>query len=403
MIYRTNFKNRARSMTIALLVLVVALGCVATQTLTPTPPEVEMLPSTVAAPVVVAPPSDALSNLQTQVEAVYQAVGDSVVNISVTSISYDFFLNPIPQEGTGSGFVYDELGHIVTNYHVVENAELIQVICADGTSATAQLIGYDETYDLAVLRIDGDVTGEQKAPSAPIPLGDSDVLRVGQFVVAIGSPFGLEQTVTFGVISSLGRIIESPDGRYIGEAIQTDAAINPGNSGGPLLDLEGRVIGVNAQIVSPSQANAGIGFAIPVSMVRRVVPELIAEGRYRHSWMGIRYFPYGLNDQWSEQLRQVGMQDVPDQGLLIMYVDDNSPADLAGLRGGNRVVRLQNVELPIGGDVLVAIEGQPVNSPQDLIAYLETQTRVGDLVQVSVIRDGQELVLPLTLGERPVN
>jgi S1-C subfamily serine protease len=339
-----------------------------------------------------------LDNLQAQVEAVYQSVGDSVVNISVVNISYDFFMNPVPQEGSGSGFVYDDQGHIITNYHVVGTADSIQVIFADGTSVNAEVVGADATYDLAVLKI---MDGVEDLPViAPVSLADSDRLRVGQFVVAIGSPFGLEQTATFGIISSLGRIIESPDGRYIGEAIQTDAAINPGNSGGPLLDLQGRVIGVNAQIVSPSQASAGIGFAIPVNIVKRVIPELIQYGRYRHSWMGIRYFPYGLSPQWAKQFASVGV-DVPDHGLLILNVESGSPADRSGLRGGDRMIRLQNVELPVGGDVIIAIDGEPMDKPQDLIAYLETETRVGETIQVTVIRDGEELTVPLTLGERP--
>jgi len=191
--------------------------------------------------------------------------------MSVT-YAYDFFFNPVPQEGTGSGFIYDDEGHIVTNYHVVENAEELSVTLADGKTYPAESVGVDPSTDLAVLRIDVD-----ELPR-PAPLGESDNLRVGQFVVAIGNPFGLERTLTVGVISSLGRVIESPDGRFIGEVIQTDAAINRGNSGGPLLDLEGRVIGVNSQIVSPSGANAGIGFSVPVNAVRRVVPELIAQG-----------------------------------------------------------------------------------------------------------------------------
>jgi S1-C subfamily serine protease len=341
-----------------------------------------------------------LDDLQTQVEKVYQSVGNSVVNISVVSVSYDFFMNPIPQEGSGSGFVYDDQGHIITNYHVVGTAESIQVIFADGTSVAAEVIGSDATYDLAVLEVTDGI--EDMPALSPVALADSDQLSVGQFVVAIGSPFGLQQTATFGIISSLGRIIESPDGRYIGEAIQTDAPINPGNSGGPLLDLQGRVIGVNAQIVSPSQASAGIGFAIPVNIVKRVIPELIQYGRYRHSWMGIRYFPYGLSSQWAKQFDAVGV-DVPDHGLLILNVEPGSPAESSGLRGGDRMIRLQNVELPVGGDVIIALNGEPMEKPQDLVAYLETQTRVGDTIQVTVIRDGEELTLPLTLGERPTS
>jgi len=303
-----------------LVLLATSLGCIALQTvvpptLAPTPTTAPKVIAPTATPVNVVPVDVTVTELQTQVQAVYEAVGDSVVHISVTAVGYDFFFNAVPQEGSGSGFVYDEEGHIVTNYHVIENAQDIRVIFADGATYTGEVIGSDSTYDLAVIALPKEAREERTF--RPIPLGDSDAIRVGQFVVAIGNPFGLDQTVTFGVISSLRRVIESPDGRYIGEAIQTDAAINPGNSGGPLLDLEGRVIGVNAQIVSPSQANAGIGFAIPVNAVKRVVPDLIAEGRYRHSWMGIRFFPVALSKSVAESFAKLGVE-VPDHGILII-------------------------------------------------------------------------------------
>ena len=209
----------------------------------------------------------ALRSLEDEIIQVYENVGLGVVNITNRSYGYDFFFNPVPQEGTGSGFVYDTEGHIVTNFHVIEGAEELYVTLPDETSVTATLVGADPSNDLAVIKIDADL-----AQLHPVPLGESDNLRVGQFVVAIGNPFGLERTLTVGVVSALGRVIESPDERFIGEIIQTDAAINPGNSGGPLLDLAGRVIGVNTSILSPSRASAGIGFAVPVDTVRRVVP-----------------------------------------------------------------------------------------------------------------------------------
>lgn len=382
-----------------LLLLATSFGCLALQTLPPpavTPQaEVTVVTPPTPTPWIVAPPDDTIAELETQVEAVYTAVGDAVVNIAVTSIGYDYFFNPLPSEGSGSGFVYDAQGYIVTNYHVIENAQEIQVTFADGATFTGTVIGSDSTYDLAVIKIDaGDY------PLRPIPLGDSDVIRVGQFVVAIGNPFGLGQTVTFGVISSLGRVIESPDGRYIGEAIQTDAAINPGNSGGPLLDLEGRVIGVNAQIVSPSQANAGIGFAIPANAVKRVVPELISEGRYRHPWMGVRFFPVSLSQQLAASFTELGAE-VPDRGVLILGVEPDMPAAKAGLRGGNRSVNTPYGTIMVGGDAILAIDGVAVASPSKLIAYLETYTRPGETIQVTVLRDNEEITLPVTLGERP--
>lgn len=387
--------NKHSILTIAALVLISSLGCMAFTATTPSPIVITAtsVPETVQ-PAVVAPPSEALSNLETQVEAVYETVGDAVVNIAVTSIGYDFFFNAVPQEGSGSGFVYDTEGHIITNFHVIEEADEIQVTFADGITLAAEVVGSDPTYDLAVIKIDPNAY-----PSQLVTLGDSDALRVGQFVVAIGNPFGLEQTVTFGVISSLGRIIESPDGRFIGEAIQTDAAINPGNSGGPLLDLQGRVIGVNAQIVSPSRASAGIGFAIPVNIVKRVVPELIAYGRYRHAWMGVGFFPAGLNEALVDWFADLGAE-VPDHGVLLLTVERNSGADQAGLLGGNRMVNTQYGQLPVGGDIVVDINGTPIATPRDFIAYLETYTRPGDTVQVTILRNMEELVLPVVLGEK---
>lgn len=382
-----------------LLLMATSFGCLALQTLTPPavapPAEVTASIPPTPTPWIVAPPADTITDLETQVEAVYVATGDAVVNISVTSLGYDYFFNAVPQEGSGSGFVYDAQGYIVTNYHVIENAQEIQVTFADGAAFTGTVVGSDSTYDLAVIKIDaGDY------PLRPIPLGDSDVIRVGQFVVAIGNPFGLGQTVTFGVISSLGRVIESPDGRYIGEAIQTDAAINPGNSGGPLLDLQGRVIGVNAQIVSPSQANAGIGFAIPANAVKRVVPELISEGRYRHPWMGVRFFPVSLSQQVAASFAELGAE-VPERGVLILSVEPGTPAAKAGLRGGNRTVNTPYGSIMVGGDAIIAIDGVAIASPSKLIAYLETYTRPGETIQVTVLRNNEEITLPVTLGERP--
>jgi S1-C subfamily serine protease len=373
------------------------LGCgLPTQVLLPTATPRPTVPPTPTAvpPQVPTLPVEPVNALEDQVVAVYDSAGPAVVNISTIVIAYDFFMRPVPQEGgTGSGFLYDNEGHIVTNYHVVENAEELSVTLADGEVYPAEIVGADPSNDLAVVRIDAGNLPE------PIGLGNSDGLRVGEFVVAIGNPFGLERTLTVGVISSLGRVIQSPDGRFIGEAIQTDAAINPGNSGGPLLDLEGRVIGVNSQIISPSRASAGIGFAVPVNTVKRVVPQLIAKGRYAHPWLGVQ--PLGLTPERAQAFREAGM-DVPvDEGLLMIEVVSGGPADRAGIQGGDRIVQLGNVRLALGGDIITAINGEAVDDLQELTVYLETQTQVGDTVEVTIVRDGVEQNVQVTLAERP--
>jgi len=373
------------------------LGCgLPTQVLLPTATPAPTVPPTPTAvpPQVPTLPAEPVNALEDQVVAVYDSAGPAVVNISTIVIAYDFFMRPVPQEGgTGSGFLYDNEGHIVTNYHVVENAEELSVTLADGEVYPAEIVGVDPSNDLAVVRIDADDLPE------PIGLGESDDLRVGEFVVAIGNPFGLERTLTVGVISSLGRVIQSPNGRFIGEAIQTDAAINPGNSGGPLLDLEGRVIGVNSQIISPSRASAGIGFAVPVNTVKRVVPQLIAQGRYAHPWLGVQ--PLGLTPERAQAFREAGM-DVPvDEGLLMIEIVSGGPADRAGIRGGDRIVQLGNVRLALGGDIITAINGEAVDNLQELTVYLETQTQVGDTVEVTIVRDGVEQNVQVTLAERP--
>jgi S1-C subfamily serine protease len=347
-----------------------------------------------AAPAQPAAPSTSAVTLEDEIARVYDLVSPGVVNITNRSYGYDFFFRAVPQEGTGSGFVYDTEGHIVTNYHVIEGAEELNVTLPDETTVPAKVVGSDPSNDLAVIQIDASPDQLQ-----PVPLGDSDGLRVGRFVVAIGNPFGLERTLTVGVVSALGRVIQSPDNSFIGEIIQTDAAINPGNSGGPLLDLSGRVVGVNTSILSPSDASAGIGFAVPVSTVRRVVPELIARGYFPHPWLGISW--WSLTSDLSDILRQAGMNVPVDKGLLIVETSPNGPADAAGLRGGQRQVRLGRYIVPIGGDIITSIDGQPVATDRDLNLYLDTQTDIGQVVQVTIIRDGQEMTMPVTLTERP--
>lgn len=387
--------NRFRWMLVLLVVVGLTLACALPAAVLPTPTPAPTTPPTPtpAPPLLPTVPAEAFNALEAQVEAVYDMTAPAVVNITTRSIAYDFFMQPIPQEGTGSGFLYDDQGHIVTNYHVVENAEEVVVTFSDGRSFPAEIVGVDPSSDLAVVRV--------RAENLPRPLSlaDSDQLRVGQFVIAIGSPFGQVGTMTMGIISALGRVIQSPDGRFIGEAIQTDAAINPGNSGGPLLDLQGRVIGVNSQIISPSQASAGIGFAVSSNTVRRVVPHLIAQGRYPHPWLGIQVLT--LTPEWVRALRQVGMQVPVEEGLLVLETVPGGPADRAGIRGGNQVARIGGYRVPVGGDIITAINGHPVPSLRELNIYLDLHTRVGDTVEVTLYRDGQEMKVAVTLSERP--
>ena len=301
----------------------------------------------------------------------------------------DFF-----QQGEGSGFVWDTEGHIVTNNHVIQGADRVTVVFADRTELEAEVIGTDPDSDLAVLEL-----SEPKSDARPVVLGDSDTLKVGQMAVAIGNPFGQEFTMTTGIVSALGRTIRSGNSPFsIPEVIQADTPINPGNSGGPLLDRHGRVIGVNTQIISRSGVSSGIGFSVPINTAKRVIPALIEEGRYEYSWLGIT--GSNLRASVAEQM------DLPRDtgGALVIQVSGDSPADRAGLRGGDSTFTFDGVEFLVGGDVIVAIDGTTVSEMDDLIAYLVSNTRPGDKVILEIIRDGQKREeLEVTLGKRPVS
>jgi S1-C subfamily serine protease len=340
------------------------------------------------------PPATQANQLEDQVMRVFETAGPGVVNITSRSISYDFFLRAMPQEGSGSGFVFDDRGHIVTNFHVIEGASELHVTFFDETRVPAQVVGFDPSNDLAVIKVD--VPPELLRV---IPLGDSERLKVGRFLVAIGNPFGLQQTLTTGVVSSLGRIIEAPDGKFIGEIIQTDAAINPGNSGGPLLDLEGRVVGVNSAIISPSGASAGIGFAITVGTVKRVVPELIARGRYAHPWLGVEL--WNVSSNLAARLNRAGVRTPGGGGVMVVGLSTRGPSARAGIRGPSEVGLLGNLRVPIGADYILAVDGEPVTTDRDLTVLLETKHRVGDRVKVTIWREGQVQDVLVTLGERP--
>jgi S1-C subfamily serine protease len=402
--FRHKEKNRMRPRTLlALLVLGLALLACSLPNelrgLLNATPTAGVVPTATPAPeptlVSPQPALPGMVSLEQDIIAVYETVGRGVVNITNRSYAYDWFFRPVPQEGSGSGIVYDQEGHIITNYHVIEGAEELFVTLPDESTVLAEVVGSDPSNDLAVIKVEADPTLLQ-----PVPLGESDDLRVGQFVVAIGNPFGFERTLTVGVVSALGRVIQSSDESFIGEIIQTDAAINPGNSGGPLLDLSGRIIGVNTAIFSPSQASAGIGFAVPVDTVRRVVPALIENGYFPHPWLGINYV-WTLTPERAEILSEAGMAVPVEEGVLVIEIASGGPAAAAGLRGGRERVRIGPAILTIGGDILTAINGEPITSDQELLQYLDTQTEVGDTIQVTLWRDGQELTVPVTLDEMP--
>jgi 2-alkenal reductase len=293
-------------------------------------------------------------------------------------------------ECIGSGFVIDLEGHVVTNDHVAQAADELLVTLADEHTVPAQVVGSDPGSDLAVLKIDVPADNLTVAE-----LGDSNSLQVGQRAIAIGNPFGLERTITTGVISSLGRTLSRDDSDFqIAEVIQTDAAINPGNSGGPLLDSQGRVIGVNSAIVSESGTNSGVGFAIPVDIVKRVVPELISQGGYRHPWIGV------TGRSISPEMVEATALPV-DTGVLVFSVEPGSPAAKAGLLGGDQEIVVSGVPMLAGGDIVIAIDQVEVKRFDDVVNYLAGHTSVGDTITLTVIRDGGQVQLSVTLEERP--
>ncbi|MFP4426639.1 MAG: S1C family serine protease, partial [Spirochaetaceae bacterium] len=334
-----------------------------------------------------------VEQLQGQVEAVYADTSESVVNITSQVMSPGIFNQPTPQEGAGSGFIFDGAGHVVTNYHVVQKAESVSVSLSNGDVHEASVVGSDPFTDLAVLQIEAD------GLPAALSLADSGNLRVGQFVAAVGNPFNFEQTLTFGVISALGRVIRSPGGRFISEAIQTDTPINPGNSGGPLLNLDGEVIGVNSAIISPSGASAGVGFAISANTVSQVVPSLIEDGEYPHPWIGIQAID--LQPGLVRILNQTELTIPVEEGVLVVGTLNGGPAEDAGIQGGERRLRLGNLQIPVGGDVIVGINDAEIESYKDLVIYLETETEIGETITVHYYRGENERSTELSVGRRP--
>lgn len=388
----TNASRRPILIGMALLVLA-ALACRRSLTVTPVsaPPSPSPAPTMTPTPQpTLAPPAvPDLVALQAQLERVYRQSNPGVVAIRT-----------LDNSGLGSGFVVDLAGHIVTNMHVVGEETVLEVDFPSGDKVRGQVIGRDPDLDIAVLQVDVPETWLH-----PLPLGDSATLEVGAVVVAIGNPFGLSGTMTLGIVSAKGRTMASehlaPDAGVFstGDIIQTDAPINPGNSGGPLLNLQGEVVGVNRAIrterytTNGEPLNSGIGFAVPINLVKRVLPALIASGRYDHPYLGIA----SLDDLSLLQLEALGLP--PHGGVYITQVVPGGPADQAGLRAGDRRSDLPGV--PAGGDLIIRIDDREVRSFGDLMSYLLNYTRPGDTVVLTVWRDGQEVEVPVTLGKRP--
>ena len=362
-----------------------------------------------------------IGDLQATLEQIYETSSPSVVSIQVVQQPAQALqgLPEMPQlpdmpnipglpgmpnvpqgrqaEALGSGFIWDDQGNIVTNHHVVDGAEKVTVTFADGATVAATVVGYDADSDLAVVKVDGKLPEIQ-----PIKVADSAGARVGQFVVAIGNPFGLDTTMTFGIISALGRSISSGGGALgttpsysIPDIIQTDAPVNPGNSGGVLLDLNGNLIGVPSQIESPVRASAGVGFAIPSAIVKQVVPALIKDGKFVHPWIGISGGT--LNPELAKAM------DLPEtqRGVLVNQVTAKSPAEKAGLVASSKSVQISGQDVNVGGDVITAIDDQPVKRFEDLTSFLARNGTVGKTVKLTVLRDGKETTVDLTLAARP--
>src|SRR6266849_967339 len=304
---------------------------------------------------------------------IYRQASPAVANILTKATEYDFFMDPVPIEGAGSGFVIDPRGYILTNFHVVEGAQSIEVVLGDQSHHAAKYIGADQRNNVALIKID-----PKGKKLVTLSLGDSSALQVGQKVLAIGNPFGFQSTLTTGIVSALGRTVQHSQTTFIDEAIQTDAAINRGNSGGPLINSHGEVIGINSAIYTPSGTTAGIGFAIPINTAKSIAHDLMTEGRVRRAFLGVQTVPVG---GWLAEALDLPVQE----GLLIETITRGGPAAAAGLHGGDRQVLAGMRRIAIGGDVIVAIDDQKIGSPFDMNVILNRK-RPGDTVKVSIYR-----------------
>jgi S1-C subfamily serine protease len=321
---------------------------------------------------------------------IYRQASPAVANILTKATEYDFFMDPVPVEGAGSGFVIDPRGYILTNFHVVAGAQTIEVILGNQSHYPGKFVGADQRNDVALVKIDP--KGKQLAA---LPLGDSAKLQVGQKVLAIGDPFGFQSTLTTGVVSALGRTVQTSETTFIDEAIQTDASINRGNSGGPLINTHGEVIGINSAIYTPSGTTAGIGFAIPINTAKLIANDLMTEGKVRRAYLGVVTRPVA---GWLAEALDLPVQD----GLLVEQTSKGSPAATAGIRGGDRLAQAGMQRIYIGGDVIVALDGQKVSNQFDINLILNRK-RPGDSVTVTLYRGAKKMDVPVKLGEHDGN
>jgi S1-C subfamily serine protease len=322
---------------------------------------------------------------------IYRQASPAVANILTKATEYDFFMEAVPVEGAGSGFIIDPRGYILTNYHVVAGAQTIEVVLGDQNRYPAKFIGADQRNDVAMIKIEP----KPNKPLTALPLGDSSTLQVGQKVLAIGDPFGFQSTLTTGVVSAIGRTVQTSQTTFIDEAIQTDAAINRGNSGGPLINSHGEVIGINSAIYTPSGTAAGIGFAIPINTAKLIATDLMTEGRVRRAYLGVQTLPVG---QWLAEALSLPVQD----GLLVEQATKGGPAAAAGIHGGDRVAQAGMRRIMIGGDVIVGLDGQKVSNQFDMNVLLNRK-RPGDTVTVTVYRGAKKVDIPVKLGEHEGN
>lgn len=337
-----------------------------------------------------APPSAAGETLPDEENntEVYREASPSVVNITSTTYVQDFF-SVYPSSDSGSGSIISDQGHIVTNYHVIGRAQKLDVSLADGSHYPAEVVGVDPYRDLAVIKV-----AAPKSKLKPLKFGTSKDLVVGQKVLAIGNPFGLDRTLTTGVVSGLGRPLREPTGQLIEGVIQTDASINPGNSGGPLLNSRGEMIGINTAIFNPNGGGSiGIGFAIPVDAAKAIISDILAYGRVRRPWMGASYL--AVTQRLADYL---GLS--VSQGLMVMSVVPGSPTEQAGIRGGDQELRLGFNRIVVGGDIITRIDDRPIRTQEDIDAILN-QHKPGDVVEVEVTRGSRKLTVKMTLQEPP--